>query len=546
MKNKNSPIIKIFLTLSLSLIIGFVLFSGVYGFVIFNNPDVITIGIDEKYTLTPTKKEFSLRSYHPDIVAPAGGCTVSGETNGEGVVCIKYSYFDRDFYKFRIIEPPKEITLNKNEVTLGKGETFSLNADAKSSGHSFNVEFISSNDSVATVSQDGVISALSVGECDIIARTYNSIESRCSVCVKEAPRKISFDKSEVALGKTEEISLSVNFSDNEYASTVSYQSDNEKVATIENGLLTAVGEGECTITATCYNNTQAKCSVSVKPLPQSVELINPEKHIVNTSFPVLYEIDSDTQAHNIDVSVSDESVLKIDETDPTLIHCLKKGTSQLTLTLPNGVSATKTITVDDYKKNSINFTTLNQYPYLPTGCEVVSLTSVLRHYGCDIDAVTMADKYMPKVSYDYYSVSPHDYFLGDPHSRDGFGCFSGCLLKTAENYFKDKSIYDFVAVDISGCTTDELYSYLLNDIPVITWVTSGFVTPTNDGSWVVGNETITWCNHEHCLVTTGYDKNAGTVTVADNSGGYNYSVSKEQFEKVFKGMGSMAVAVLKK
>ena len=90
------------------------------------------------------------------------------------------------------------------------------------------------------------------------------------------------------------------------------------------------------------------------------------------------------------------------------------------------------------------------------------------------------------------------------------------------------------------------YNFLNNQVPVITWVTSGFVTPTNDGTWKVKNETITWCNHEHCLVTTGYDKDAGTVTVADDSGGYSYTVSMSQYEKVFKGMGSMAVVVLKK
>ena len=81
--------------------------------------------------------------------------------------------------------------------------------------------------------------------------------------------------------------------------------------------------------------------------------------------------------------------------------------------------------------------------------------------------------------------------------------------------YTDKNIDNYVAVDITGCSTDELYNYLNNKVPIITWVTSGFVTPTNDGTWKVGKETITWCNHEHCLVTTGYDKNAGTVTYVD-------------------------------
>lgn len=545
----NKKIYSVFKTIFLILIISavaFTVFAGVYAYTIMNDPDVITIGIGEKYTLNPSNTDFSVRSYNAQVISPSGGSSVTGNTLGEGVVCVKYSYFDRDFYRFKVVDAPADITLNKTELNLGEGETFTLSAQTNVDYNSFSVSYRSSDQNVATVTDNGVIKANGTGSCEIVASTYNKIESRCLVTVKSAPTSITLSESEVVLGKTEQLSLTASFENDEYSGSVAYISSDENVATITDGVITAKNVGECEITATAHNGTKATCKVIVKKLPEAIDLIIPTKHIVNTTFSVLYDIGDDTAVNNVDVSVSDDAVLKIDEEDKTLIHCLKKGSATVTVTLPNGVTSSKHVSVDNYTSNTIKFTTLNQYPYLPTGCEVVSLTSVLRHYGFDIDAVTMADKYMPKVSYDYFSVSPHDYFLGDPHTADGFGCFSGCLVKTAENYFKDENIDDYVALDITGCSFDELYSYLENDIPVVTWVTSGFVDPYNSGSWVVNGETINWCNHEHCLVTTGYDKNTGRISVADNSGGYNYTVSKTQYEKVFKGMGSMAVVVLKK
>ncbi len=546
MKKGNLSFFKHIFVLIVSLAIAFVIFAGVYGFTIMHSPDIITIGVGETYTLSPNQRDYSIRSYHADVVSPLSGSSISGVSTGEGIVCIRYSYFNRDFYKFRVVEAPLEITLDKTELKLGIGEAYTMNASCKSGSHEYKLTYKSSDQSVATVSENGIINAVSTGECVITASAYNNLESSCTLTVTDAPTSISFDKNEVVLGETEQLPLKLTFNENEHSSSVTYSSSDENVAKVENGVITALSTGSCTITATTHNGVKSECEITVKKLPESINLVVEKKHIVDTVFRVLYDIPNDTAASDIDLKISDDNVLSIDETDPMLIHCKKKGNATITLTLSNGVTASKEITVDNYTKNNINFTTLNQYPYLPTGCEVVSLTSVLRHYGCDIDAMTMAEKYMPKVSYDYFSVSPHDYFLGDPKSQDGFGCFSGCIVKTAENYFEDNNIDDLVAVDISGCTTDELYSYLLNDIPVITWVTSGFVTPYNSGSWVVNGETVNWCNHEHCLVTIGFDKNTGRVAVADNSGGYNYTVDKHQYEVVFRGMGRMAVAVLKK
>ncbi len=529
------------------ILIAVTIYASVYAYSLINTPDYITIGVGESYTLATREGDYLVRSYNAHTVTVSTGSTVKATSVGDAIVGIKYTYFDRDFYRFVVVDAPKNITLNKTELILGEGESYTLKATSKTGSHEFSAAFSSSNEAIATVSEDGKITALNVGECIISATTYNGITASCELAVKKAPESLELNHSSVTLGTGETISLEPVFSKDAYSSNVVFESSDDNIASLKNNVLTAKNTGECTITATAHNQIQSQCKVTVKKMADNVYLTVLDKYDIDSCIRAVTTVDSDCAAYNITLSVSDESVLAFDEKDKAILHPLKQGECTITATLSNGVTTSKTVTIGDYDKSSMNFKILNQFPSLPTGCEVVSLTSVLNHYGEDISMNTMAEKYMPMKKYDYFSVSPHDYFLGTPYSfQTGMGCFSGCIVKTANNYFKDKNIEDYVAVDITGCSLDELLNFLNNKVPVITWVTSGFVTPTVDGRWTVNNETITWCNHEHCLVTTGYDKNAGTVTVADDTGGYSYTVSYSQYKKVFEGMGSMAVVILKK
>lgn len=527
------------------LLVAGIICIGIYAYSLINNPDVITIGVGENYTLDPDKDDYIIRSYNAKVVSPSSGSNVVGNTTGEAVVCIKYNYFVRDFYRFRVIPAPQTVSLDKSQLQLGVGENHTLSATCISDTHRFSISYSSSDSDIATIDENGLISAVGTGECEIKATSYNNVESVCKLTVSDAPTSINFSDTTITMGVGESVPLTPTFNDGEFSNALTYKSDNEQIVSASKNAVTALKAGECTVTATTYNGHKASCKVVVKNTPQQISVVTLDKYSVNSHIDVIAGMPSDCAAYSIDVTVSDDSVLKIDEKSPMLIHCIKEGQSDITLTLQSGVSATKTITVGNYTGNQIkDFKILNQYPTLPTGCEVVSLTSVLNHYGMDVSMTTMADEYLPY--YNQYPPNPNLGFLGDPYSRDGAGCYAACIKQTADNYFTSNSIDDYVALDISGCTPYELFDYLQNNVPVVTWVTSGFVTPWVDSSWIVNGETITWCSYEHCLVTTGYDKNAGTVTVADDSGGYTYTVSMSKFKEVFLGMDSMAVVILKK
>ncbi len=523
-------------------------FVTVYAYSLINNPDYITLGVGESYTLTPEQDEYSMRSYEASVITPLQGSTVMAHEIGDAVVGIKYSYFNRDFYRFVVIPEPQRVTLNSYSVHLGKGESAKISATCVNGSHEFALTYSSNNTEVASVDNYGNITAHNGGKCKITAKAYNNVHATCEVIVSEAPSTLSLNAQSLTLGKGETFILEPVFNENEYSNEIVYCSSDEYIAQVLNkNEICAVNEGECTITATTFNNKTAQCTVTVKKAAKEVSLLAPQKCRTGTDIRLIVSIPDGYASHEQEITVSDPTVLQIDKDDKTLLHAVKKGEATVTVKLANGVSDSVDITVNDYKKADIDFDVINQFPTLPTGCEVVSLTSVLNHYGFDVSATKMADKYMPKKEYDYFNVSPHDYFLGSPYSYDdGMGCFSGCIKKTAENYFEDKNINDYVALDITGCKTEELFNYLQNDIPVITWVTSGFSSPVVDGVWYVNGEEITWYEREHCLVATGYNEKNNTVTVADDAGGYTYTVSLSQFKNVFEGTGSMAVVILKK
>ena len=547
-QQKNKSIKRAIFSIISALGVAICVYIILYAYSITTNPDYITIGLGESYTLDGKTDDFVIRSYDADIVTPHTGNSVIAIDKGDAIVGLKYSYFDREFFRFKVIDAPDNISLDKKSIIMGVAEETIIKAKCNSGSHEFPLTYYSTSEKIAEVDKNGKITAIKPGSCDIYAKTYNGISEKCTVTVMPQPKSLSLNHSSLELGKGEKVIIDPVFQKDEYSSNIKFSSSDESVAVVLNyNEITAVGVGKCTITATTHNGATAECIVTVKNMPEKISIVSLDECDIDTDLVFSVDMPKNCTAYKQEINISDEKVLRQDEKNPYLLHPVSKGKATISVTLSNSVTAEKEITVSDYKSAEINFDVLNQFPSLPTGCEVVSLTSVLRHYGFDVDMMTMAEKYMPKMEYNYFSVSPHDYFYGLPYSYEqGMGCYPGCIIKTAENYFNDKNIDDYVVLDISGKGTDEIFNYIKSGVPVITWVTSGFTYPNIEGSWSVDGETFKWYEREHCLVTTGYNENNNTVIVSDDAGGYTYTVGMDKFKEVFETMGSMAVVVIKK
>lgn len=191
-----------------------------------------------------------------------------------------------------------------------------------------------------------------------------------------------------------------------------------------------------------------------------------------------------------------------------------------------------------------------QKPELPFGCEIVSLTIVLNHYGFNVDKMYMSDNYLEKVPFwekngERYGADPYKAFPGDPADNVSSGCFASVITDSAKRFLSDNKS-DYVAVNTSGMSLNELFhNYIDNDIPVIIWITScdlheivyRHTWKTKDG------QTIRFPSYQHCVVMTGYDTKKKIVYIADPLVG-NTTYDMKLLKKRFKELGSESVAII--
>lgn len=193
-----------------------------------------------------------------------------------------------------------------------------------------------------------------------------------------------------------------------------------------------------------------------------------------------------------------------------------------------------------------DFEIIEQYPELPTGCEITAMTMVLNYYGYNVDKVTMALDYMPKVQAEFYRsedgrlMGPdlENYFVGDPTEDSGYICGTGAIVTAANAYLSDVGS-SLTAMAMKNAQPEELYDLIDQGTPVVIWCTINMEDRAETDGWYREDGTyMEWSTNDHGAVLIGYDED--TVTVADPI--YSrITVSRDQFEKIFAERGGQCV-----
>ena len=220
--------------------------------------------------------------------------------------------------------------------------------------------FVSSDPSVVTVSDDGVVSAVGEGSA-VITVSCGSVSSECTVtCVfpteESDDAEISLNRKEITFN-TEGQSWLLYDGEITVADIV-WSSDDNKVATIENGKVTAVGNGDTTVTAT-YNGQTVSCIIHCKfdddgnngsgniseatgDGDKTYELYNPYGYAddvtlnVDNSFPLQLVDQDGNEVTDAEWSVEDNSICSFED---NTVKALAAGTTEITATY-NGVTYT--------------------------------------------------------------------------------------------------------------------------------------------------------------------------------------------------------------
>jgi len=220
-----------------------------------------------KATIQPgdaTEKSVQWTSSDPSVVSVSqdglvtavggGKATITASAGGISATC-----------SVDVNVPATSISLNAELLSLAKGTSAVLTATVlPDDAMDKTVRWSSDNPAVASVDQNGKVTAVEVGRAKITA-SVGDVSASCSVlCIAVPVSAVVLDKTSLSLAKGSAETLTATVSPADATDkTVRWSSDNPSVASVDqHGLVTAVNTGEATITAAA-GDISATCTVSV-------------------------------------------------------------------------------------------------------------------------------------------------------------------------------------------------------------------------------------------------------------------------------------------
>lgn len=151
----------------------------------------------------------------------------------------------------KVVVPATGISLDKNTLELTKNSTGKLTATVTPADADETVTWKSSNNNVATVGDDGTVTATGKGTADITAKV-GKYTATCKVTVTVPLNGISINgtANKIKKGKTTQLTVVYDPEDTTDDKTVTWSVDDKTVAKVDkNGLVTGLKEGKAVVTA---------------------------------------------------------------------------------------------------------------------------------------------------------------------------------------------------------------------------------------------------------------------------------------------------------
>jgi len=232
--------------------------------------------------------------------------------------------------------PVKSVTLDKSALELTAGAAAQLTAKLNpEDATDQTVTWSSSNGGVVTVDENGSLKALAAGTATITVKTTDGgYTASCAVTVKPAAvTDVLLDKAAVTMKVGESLVLNATvLPENVTDKTIQWNSSAPNVVKVENGKLTALAEGNATISAKCGEKS-AFCAVTVQKSDIAAESVTLDKTTleltINGSAKLTATVlPEETAVKTVQWSSSEETVAKV-AADGTVTG-LKEGTAIIT------------------------------------------------------------------------------------------------------------------------------------------------------------------------------------------------------------------------
>jgi len=253
---------------------------------------------------------------------------------------------------------PTGVSLNKTTLTLNIGDAETLVATVQpSNAISKTVAWISYNADIATVNDNGRVLAIAPGTARIFVNaTYNGTgyggNAACDVTVVSPVTDVTLDKTSatIMVGNTEILTATIQ-PNNATNQNVTWSSSDITVATVANGLVTAVSQGIATITVTTQDGSKtATCDVTVTPAPIRVTGVTLNKSVTSLVVGDTETLTATIQPNN----ATNQSVMW--SSDNSAVATIANG---LVTALSQGIATITVITQDGGYRASCNVTVVD-------------------------------------------------------------------------------------------------------------------------------------------------------------------------------------------
>ena len=261
-----------------------------------------------------------------------------------------------------------------NDIVLEKGETQQLNieygTDDKAeqekiaeAASKLNLTWSSSDETVATVDETGLVTAVGAGEADVTVSVADAnISSTTHVKVVITPTGVEApDSIELVTNGENSKALGAKMTPEDATEVkLAYESSDENVATVdENGVVTAVADGECIITTYVTADIPATAeSAEAKPVVD--EVTSSEAEVADSAADSEVPDDAaasepeDTTDSSFGV-VPDSLSAETKVTVTTKVEQIVLNKTEGVLTVGNSVTVTATVTPDNATNTTINW-----------------------------------------------------------------------------------------------------------------------------------------------------------------------------------------------
>lgn len=315
------------------------------------------------YTLQPANSTSKVTF---ELIDPTGNSskvakvTSDGEitalTAGEIDILVKTQEGITTSCHITVLQTAQGITISPDVITLKVGEDKTVNPLLQPENATSVVTWLSFDENIVKVNNNGTITGVSVGETYVVVKTQEGHISKCLVKVWQASEGFSINEDEIIVELGKKVEVKYTCIPANAITELKWLSTNEEIVKVaQDGVVEGAAIGSAVVVATDENGNQDTCKVKVIQKPTSISVPTSVRVKVGNTLKLNVNFTPEnTTEKGLTWSTANSRIATVSN---GTIKGVKKGYTVITVKTSNNL--TKTIFVEVYEYNDVTGITLS-------------------------------------------------------------------------------------------------------------------------------------------------------------------------------------------